>query len=331
LLISIVIPAYNRPALLLEAVHSIAKQSYSDFEVIVVDNGSAPPISKSALEDALGERLLLFRHDSALGVPKAKNVGVKLAHGEVILILDDDDLLMPDALERISYAFSSYPQIDCLFLGVHPFGPYAAGPTKSRDSALRTVLDKSNPQERDGLYFFSDRLFDALLETVPVDFQRPAARRGMWNIVGGFDEDCLFSESAWTIRASCIGTIAFSKRPLTQWRIHDGNFGWPSDLELDQIQKRQMDNGISAGAHLLKVFDSEKGAWRVRAAMIRRYQSDQLLSKAYYLRGSSWPEGARALVNSFLLAPRPLHLKLAAKYFLPLRWFDHMRRGKNNG
>ena len=185
MLISIVIPAHNRPAFLLEAVHSIAKQSYSNFEVIVVDDGSVPPISQSALEEVLGQRVVLYRHDSAHGVPKTKNAGVNAAHGEVILLLDDDDLLMPNALEHIYYAFSNYPRIDCLFLGVQPFGPYADGPARSRDAALSAIVKKSNPDESDGLYFFSDSLFDALLSSVPIDFQRPAARRSMWNIVGG--------------------------------------------------------------------------------------------------------------------------------------------------
>lgn len=319
MLISIVIPAHNRPEFLLEALHSIAKQTYSNFEVIVVDDGSEPPISRTALVEVLGQRVMLYRHDSARGVPKTKNAGVNAAHGEVILILDDDDLLMPDALAHIFYSYSNYPRIDCLFLGVRPFGPYADGPARSRDAALSAILDKSNPEERDGLYFFSDGLFNALLSTVPIDFQRPAARRGMWNIVGGFDENCLFSESAWAIRASCIGTIALTKKPVTQWRIHDSNFGWPSGLELDQIKKRQIDNGISAGAQLLKAFNEKERSWHVRVKMIKRHHSDQLFSKAYHFRNKDWLEGIRALLHSFLLSPRLLHLKLALKYFLPLR------------
>ena len=319
MLISIVIPAHNRPAFLLEAVHSIAKQTYSNFEVIVVDDGSVPPISQSALEEVLGQRVVLYRHDSAHGVPKTKNAGVNAAHGEVILLLDDDDLLMPNALEHIYYAFSNYPRIDCLFLGVQPFGPYADGPARSRDAALSAIVKKSNPDESDGLYFFSDSLFDALLSSVPIDFQRPAARRSMWNIVGGFDENCLFSESAWAIHASCIGTIALTKKPVTQWRIHDSNFGWPPGLELDQIRRRQIDNGISAGTQLLKVFNEEERTWRTRGKLIKKHHSDQLFSKAYYLRDKDWREGMRALLYSFLLMPRLLHLKLAVKYFLPLR------------
>ena len=55
MLISIVIPAHNRPAFLLEAVHSIAEQTYPNFEVIVIDDGSDPPVSQLALEEVLGK------------------------------------------------------------------------------------------------------------------------------------------------------------------------------------------------------------------------------------------------------------------------------------
>ena len=231
---------------------------------------------------------------------------------------------MPDALKTIFYAFTNYPKVDCLFLGVRPFGPYADGPAKNRNAALGALLDKSKPEEHDEIYFFSDNLFDALLNTVPIDFQRPAARRGTWNIVGGFDENSLYSESTWPIRAASVGTIALTKNPQTEWRIHDSNFGWPPDLEIDQRKMRAMDIGISSGANLLKKFDEEDRAWHIRAKKVKRYHSVHLFSKAYYLRDKNWLEGMKYLLQSFILAPRPLHLKLAIKYFVPLRWLKQV-------
>jgi glycosyltransferase involved in cell wall biosynthesis len=319
-LISIAIPAHNRPEFLLDALQSISKQTYPNFEVIVVDDGSEPPISQSSLYEVLGEQVRLHRHDLAKGVPKAKNAAVKAARGEIILLLDDDDLLRPYALESIFYAYTNYPNIDCLFLGVHPFGSYANEAAKSREKALGKIIDKLKPEEQDGLYFFSEGIFDALLNSVPIDFQRPAARRGAWNIVGGFDESSLFSESEWAIRAASICTIALTINALTEWRIHDNNFGWPPGMELDQIKRRQMENGINTGANLLKLFDEEEKSWHVRVMAVKKRQSGHLFSKAYYLRDKDWQGGIKALWSSFLLAPRRMHLKLAVKYFVPIRW-----------
>lgn len=324
MLVSIVIPAHNRPALLLEALHSLAGQTYLNLEVIVVDDGSAPAISRPALQDTFRGRMQLYRHDAAQGIPKAKNAGIRAAHGDVILLLDDDDLLMPDAIEEIVRAFSSYPTIDCLFMGVQPFGPYAEQIARRREVALKAVLDAATPEERDGLYFFSDRLFGALLRSVPIDFQRPAARRGMWNIVGGFDEGCLFSESTWAIRASCTGTVALTKKALTKWRIHDANFGWPPGLREDEARRRQMENGLVTGARLLETFGEQARLWRIREKRMRMHYSDQLLGTAFSRRSRDWRSGMDALFRSFVLAPRPIHLRQLIKYCLPVRLLERV-------
>lgn len=321
MLISVVIPTHNRPAFLLEAINSIALQTYTNFEVVVVDDGSDPPIVRSVLEEVLGVPVALCRHDSAQGVPKAKNAGIRAARGEIILLLDDDDLLRPNALESVFHAFADHAEIDCLFLGVYPFGPYADGASRSRREALSTVISRSKPQERDGLYFFSKAVFNVLLDTVPIDFQRPAARRGAWNIIGGFDEkNSLFCESAWAIRASSFCMIALTKECLTGWRMHGNNFFSSSPSPLEQTKMRQIDNGILVGGHLLETFVEQEKAWRVRSRMVKNHYSGQFFSKAYYLRDKDWFRGLKALIRSFLLAPRPIHLKLAAKYSIPLYW-----------
>ena len=317
MLISIVIPAFNRPELLLEAARSIAAQTSSNFEVVVIDNGSTPPISSAMLENVLGSRVRLHRYESPLGVPRAKNAGVRAARGEVVLLLDDDDLLTPDAVETLLTAFAHHPELDCIFLGVRPFGAYADGPAKNRLLALDKVISRTKPQLADGLYFFGEDVFAALLETVPIDFQRPAARRSAWNIIGGFDENCLFSESAWAVRAASIATIALSHEALTEWRIHGDNFGWPANMTLDDIRQRQMENGLSSARSLTSSFDREREEWSLRASSTRKMLADQLFDKAYYLVDRNRREGLLALLSSMRLAPALRHLKLALKYCLP--------------
>ncbi len=317
MLISVVIPTYNRPELLLEAARSIARQTYQDFEVVVVDDGSAPPVSRDALQEVLGQRVLLLTHANSQGVPKAKNAGVRAAHGEVILLLDDDDLLVPDALQIISRAYWMHPEIDCLFMAVQPFGPYAEGPRRNRESATRAIVEESKPDQRDGLYFFGRNLFDALLKRVPIDFQRPAARRGAWNMVGEFDETTLFSESSWAIRASTRCVITLTTQPVMEWRIHGANFGWPEGLTPDEAQRRQIENGIMAGESLMRTFIEQERASCAQARKIREFQSSQYFSKAYHLRNRNKLDGLWALVSAARLAPRLAHVKLLATYLIP--------------
>ncbi|MDX9964215.1 glycosyltransferase family 2 protein [Desulfobacter postgatei] len=317
MLISIVIPTHNRPDFLLEAIRSVKEQTYDNFEVVVVDDGSTPEISVTLLEKELNRKIVFLRHDLAKGVPKAKNAGINIARGEVILLLDDDDLLMPHTLENINKIFSDSPEIDCLFLGVQPFGKYANGPSLNRKTSLKKIFDIVDYEEHEEIYLFPGKLFEALLETVPIDFQRPAARRAMWNIVGPFDEESLYSESSWSIRASCLGTIALTKKKLTQWRIHDNNFGWPADMKLEKIRLRQMNNTITSGVQLLKMFRNKKSESNYHVKQIKRHLSKQFFTKSYYLQGKNFKAGIVALFRSFLLSPNFSHLKLAIKYIFP--------------
>ncbi len=93
-LLSIIIPSYNRPHMLMKAVNSALAQSLENIEVIVVDDGSEPPV-------ALPERarLRLVRLAQNQGVATARNAGAAAAQAAHICFLDDDDSLLPHMAE----------------------------------------------------------------------------------------------------------------------------------------------------------------------------------------------------------------------------------------
>jgi glycosyltransferase involved in cell wall biosynthesis len=176
--ISVVIPAHNRPDLLLEAIGSIVAQTHLNWEVVIVDDGSSPAIPLDQLKSHLGGNAIFLRHDKSRGVACAKNAGIKAATGEIITLLDDDDLLSPSALARIDEAFTSRPDLDCLFLGVEPFGPYATNPAESRKKAIDKIIQRVCPTESNGLYLFDNNLFSELLYSVPIDWIRTGRKHG---------------------------------------------------------------------------------------------------------------------------------------------------------
>ena len=94
---SIVIPMYNRERLVGRAIESCLKQTYTDFEVIVVDDGSTDR-SVATVEAYTDPRIRLVRCDRNRGVSPARNAGVDAARGEWIVFLDSDDELLPAAL-----------------------------------------------------------------------------------------------------------------------------------------------------------------------------------------------------------------------------------------
>jgi len=98
--VSVIIPTYNRPGYLAQAVHSVLQQTHPVFEVLIVDDGSA--VIHRARIDALQElddRISVFHFPENNGVSAARNYGLEKSGGDYILFLDDDDLLHPRMVE----------------------------------------------------------------------------------------------------------------------------------------------------------------------------------------------------------------------------------------
>lgn len=96
-LVSVIIPTYNRAGLVTEAVASVAAQTFQDFEILVVDDGSTDATSK-VLAPLKGVRVL--HHGCRRGVAAARNLGAAEARGEWLAFLDSDDLWLPEKLAR---------------------------------------------------------------------------------------------------------------------------------------------------------------------------------------------------------------------------------------
>ncbi|MGB9587486.1 MAG: glycosyltransferase family 2 protein, partial [Armatimonadota bacterium] len=90
--VSVVIPTYNRALLVERAIRSVLGQTYTDFEVIVVDDGSTDD-TKRILADLAHEdpRVRWFHHSENRGAQAARNTGCRAAEGEYIAFLDSDN------------------------------------------------------------------------------------------------------------------------------------------------------------------------------------------------------------------------------------------------
>ncbi len=106
--VSVVIPTYNRVHLLREAVESVFGQSFTDFETIVVDDGSTDDTRRVVLE--YGERIRYF-YQTNRGRSAARNSGLARANGRYVLFLDSDDLLLPRSLEVLATFLDSHPRV----------------------------------------------------------------------------------------------------------------------------------------------------------------------------------------------------------------------------
>lgn len=109
---SVIIPLYNKAKYICKSIDSVLKQSFDDFEIIVVDDGSTDE-SKSIVQNNYGQLdTISIVSQANAGPAAARNTGVKCATGNWILFLDADDLLLPDALSIFNSLIKKNEGID---------------------------------------------------------------------------------------------------------------------------------------------------------------------------------------------------------------------------
>jgi glycosyltransferase involved in cell wall biosynthesis len=106
--ISVIVPAYNVERTILETVESVQQQTFSDFELIVINDGSTDRTLK-LLNTVKDPRLKVFSYTNG-GLPTARNRGISHATGEFLAFLDADDLWTPDKLELQLAALQQHPE-----------------------------------------------------------------------------------------------------------------------------------------------------------------------------------------------------------------------------
>ena len=168
-LISVIIPAYNAEQTISETVRSVLKQTLSDFEVIIIDDGSQD-LTLEILSGITDSRIKVFSHPNA-GACVSRNRGFAQAQGEFIAFLDADDLWTPDKLEAQLAALQANPQ-----------AAVAYSWTNCIDEAGQ-FLRRGNHLSLNG-----DIYAELLLSDVLENGSTSLIRREALAAVGGFDE-----------------------------------------------------------------------------------------------------------------------------------------------
>lgn len=98
-LVSVIIPCYNGEEFIREAIESVINQTYQNWEIIVVDDGSTDNSKEIVDKCRTGQRIKCVQHDINKGIAKARNTGIRLARGDYIAFLDQDDVWLSDKLK----------------------------------------------------------------------------------------------------------------------------------------------------------------------------------------------------------------------------------------
>lgn len=209
---SVVVPTFNRAALLREALESVARQTYTNFEVIVVDDGSTDE-TWEVVAASPARPVYVYQENQGRGA--ARNAGVRRAQGDLVAFLDSDDLWYPDRLAR-----------HVEFLAGHPDAVFVHGPVDVIDEEGRPDPAASRRMAR--LYRkAAGRGFglEALLDSCLIFSSTVTAKKSLLDEVGPFDPDLkVLEDFEWYLRAARRHRIDYMEGPpAAAYRRHAGN------------------------------------------------------------------------------------------------------------
>ena len=201
--VSVIIPTYQHAHFVAEAIESVLAQTYPDYEIIVVDDGSTDDTVE--VLSRFGERITVI-HQPNRGVSAARNTGIRASKGEHIAFLDADDVWMPDKLEK---------QIPLLERD-EAVGLVGSDMMIFDEHGTRSGIFERTPPQSGMVYatlFASIGRSFILMPTVVV-------RRRCFDEVGFFDETLTISEDAdmW-LRISQRWAVDFVSEPLAKYRM----------------------------------------------------------------------------------------------------------------
>lgn len=218
-MISVLIPAYNSEKYISEAIKSVLGQSYQNFEVIVVDDGSEDR-TRQMVESFKGEVQYFFQQNAGPGA--ARNQCVNLSKGDFLAFLDADDIWTQNKLECQIREFKLDPSLDAVF------------------GMVRQVHQKNWEEKVNEKHFPDDELMKGFIQSTML------IKRQSFFRVGMFPEDTILADFVdWLLRAKEANLQLKLLPDLFLWRrIHQTNIGIRHRNELKdylKILKRSID------------------------------------------------------------------------------------------
>ena len=229
---SVVIATYNRPQYVCQTIDSILSQAFQDLEIIVVDDGSRDETRQILAQ--YGNRIRYFYRPNQ-GVCAARNFGFTKTSGEYVAFMDDDDLWLPETLEKLIEVMTRNPE--SAFVCAHTY-----------------IIDREGnvgmiKKENEGL----SSTFHDLYEKWFVQLPTVLIRRSCLERVGLFDEEVFGSEcyDLW-LRLAKRYPFHYIDEPLAKYRVHAQNTSKNLDLILRARRKVINKNEITEGMSLLE-------------------------------------------------------------------------------
>ncbi len=254
--VSVIIPTRNRLAFLRAALDSVAAQTFRDYEVIVIDDGSDEPIADAVAKHPA--RPQVVRCDVSGGPAAARNRGVREARADTVAFLDSDDLWHPTKLERFVREIDGQSETSIFY-----------GPMQPIDVHGNTVPGRTKPCHR-------GRITEALFCSSFVHVPTVVCRKSLLLDNGGFDESLPVCEDydLW-LRISLSESFGLVDEPLAKRRLHP-----------NRLSKACMSRNLSVKADVLRRFSERaNGELDPRVANRRLARACYVASRAAFWDG----------------------------------------------
>ena len=290
--VSVVIATYNRAHLIGETLDSVLGQSFRDFEIILVDDGSTDDTREVARRY---EPHVQYICQDNRGPSAARNRGVRQARGAWISIQDSDDVSSPDHLRLLHAYAAGHPNVGMVFAN----GAYLGGPEHKRNTIIprqkSRCLAERNFQLRD--------IFDKSI----VRLQAALISKSAYDVLGGHDESLrICMDLDLSFRLMMNFPIAYIDEVVFYYRKHDGNTGRNEEVRLTE--------NIQVIKKLLRDYPDANdiiGRRQIAARLAYRYYR---LAKGRWKK-REWADARRALLQALALSP------INVKYRLyQMRW-----------
>lgn len=211
--ISVVIPSYNHKLYVGEAIRSVLSQTYQDFELIIIDDGSGDSsveTIRSILDEFPNHNILLIARGN-VGLCRTLNEGIRISKGEFFSYIGSDDLWLPEKLEL---------QVKALLSGGPEYGACYSNCFLIDDAGKRIgrFSDLYNYHEGN---IYEDLVWNRFVPHSPTNL----FRRAVFDQVGGFNEAHAIEDRDLWIRLSRLYKVAYVETPLGSWRTHGNNTG----------------------------------------------------------------------------------------------------------
>jgi glycosyltransferase involved in cell wall biosynthesis len=263
--VTVVIPTRNRIGFLSEAVESIRRQSLTAWQVVVVDDASDDGSAEQA-QSLLGDdpRMRLVALEQHAERSKARNLGLAAASGRFVLFLDDDDRLLPRALEQLVAALDRQPD-----------ATLAIGARRAFDGRGQ-VRRAPHPRFRVRTSLVSELLLGWLTAWVAVPGQC-LVRTELIRAVGGWNETLVGPEDQeLLLRLTLRRPALLVPQAVLEYRLHDTQWRPPDVREQEdefrrEIARKVQDSGIDGpsllrAGELLREADQRYDGFEYRAA-----------------------------------------------------------------